>query len=103
MIVLAYTSSHLIKQQESDEMRGSVCLDNFMECGTSSSFLHCMNKNILLKLVFIYTSLEFHARLVLKDRSHFVPRRIQNEHATHCFYINGPSYTHLWSHSQLEG
>jgi hypothetical protein len=62
-------------------MRGSVCLDIFMEFGTSF-FLHCIN--ILLKLVFIYISLEFHARLVLKDQSHFVRRRMQNEHATHC-------------------
>lgn len=81
MIVLVDTSSHLIKQQKRDEMRDSVCLDIFMEFGTSF-FLHCMN--MLLKLVFICISLESHARLVLKDQTHFVPRRIQNEHATHC-------------------
>jgi hypothetical protein len=42
MIVLVYTSSHVIKQQKRDKMRGSVCLDIFMEFGTSF-FLHCMN------------------------------------------------------------
>jgi hypothetical protein len=73
MIVLAYTSSHLIKQQERDEMRGSVCLDNFMECGTSF-FLDCMNKYIVETCFYLYF-LGVSCQVSIKGSKSFCPKK----------------------------
>jgi hypothetical protein len=72
MIVLVDTSSHLIKQQKRDEMRGSVCLDIFMEFGTS--FFLSLHEHIVETCFYLYF-LGVSCQVSIKGSNSFCPKK----------------------------
>ncbi len=72
MIVLVYTSSHLIKQQKSHQMRGSVCFLYFY--GIWYFFLPSLHDHIVETSLYLYF-LGISCQVSIKGSNSFCPKK----------------------------